>query len=67
MDKIEVITKHLQGKPEEKSGVTWIEFLQVLNTESEQEMYDAAINLMRGHFFYIGGYTYFLTGVNVRE
>lgn len=67
MDKIEVITKHKQGAPESAVGITWIEYMNEANIESEKEMYDHALALLRGDFMYISGYTYFLSGINLRD
>lgn len=68
MEKIEVMTRHKSGNPkEEKSSITWIEFLSFIKPESEGEMYKYAIQLLNGDFLYSEGYTYFLTGLNLRD
>jgi hypothetical protein len=69
MEKVEVITRHKSGNPkEEKSNITWIEFISFVNPQSENEMYKYAIQLLNGSFIYsTDGYTYFLTGLNLRD
>jgi len=67
MEKVEVITKHTQGNPIDKVGVTWIEFLQDLKAENEEQINNVAMALLRGSMLFIDGYTYFLTGINLRD
>lgn len=67
MTRVEVITKHKQGEPDGKTGITWLEYFKDANIESESEMHDHALALLRGEFMYINGYTYFLTGINLRD
>lgn len=69
MEKVEVITRHKSGNPTvEKSNITWIEFISYVNPESENEMNKYAIQLLNGSFIYSAdGYTYFLTGLNLRD
>lgn len=69
MSKVETITRHKSGNARvESSGITWIEFLSFIHPESEEEMYKYAIQLLNGDFLYsLDGYTYFLTGINLRE
>jgi hypothetical protein len=69
MEKVEVITRHKSGNPkEEKSNITWIEFLSFIKPESENEMNKYAIHLLNGSFLHSDdGFTYFLTGLNLRD
>jgi hypothetical protein len=68
MEKIEVITRHKSGNPKaENTCITWIEFLSIIRPESEGEMHKYAIQLLNGDFLYSEGYTYFLTGLNLRD
>lgn len=69
MDKTETIQKHKTGNPSiENKAITWVEFLSDIKPESESEMHGYAIQLLNGNFLYSdNGYTYFLTGSNLRD
>lgn len=68
MEKVETITRHRSGNPHiENSKITWIEFLIYCPPLTEADMYDVAIALLSGGFIHSGGYTYYLTGINLRD
>lgn len=69
MNKVETIQRHKSGNPKlERLSITWIEFIGYVNPQSEMEMYKYAIQLLNGDFIYsTDGYTYFLTGINLRD
>jgi hypothetical protein len=68
MEKIETIVRHKQGNPnEEKSYITWIEFVAIMKPVTEKHMNNMAISLLNGNFLYgDDGYVYFLNGIKER-
>lgn len=68
MAMVEVITKHKCGDPSKKEYITWVEFMVEVQPESEKEIHKIAIDLLFGNILHASnGFTYFLTGINLRD
>lgn len=69
MEKVETITRHKSGNPMlENNKITWIEFVAEIQPQTEDELHMYAIRLLNGQFLICdNGYTYFLTGIKLRD